>query len=110
METIQPFEFTSRYDGICPLPDPATVCIGQCEGMGCYPQKLDAEATEHERAEWLRIHAQDCNLLGAIRNLLRHREFWFWKMLLGDLLRGQICDGRHFVTCADCGGTGKRGQ
>ena len=30
--------FTDRYAGN--YPDPETVCQGDCEGMGCYPEKI----------------------------------------------------------------------
>lgn len=74
------FEFVSRY-GTGPGPDPATMCDGQCEGMGVYPQRADApDMTAHERAEVERIRAAD----------------------------GQSEDGYYFVRCAECGGTGTR--
>lgn len=43
-------EFTDRYGGN--YPDPATVCLGQCEGMGMYPvHPEDAGLTEYERQQ-----------------------------------------------------------
>jgi hypothetical protein len=32
----EPLEFSDRYDGN--YPDPETVCPGDCEGMGFYPE------------------------------------------------------------------------
>jgi hypothetical protein len=67
-----------------PYPDPETICKGQCEGVGIYPQRLDDPAiTEVEHERWLALHNADV-----------HAE--------GD------CDGWHFIKCPDCEGTGKK--
>src|SRR5687768_5620065 len=72
------FEFVSRY-GTGPGPDPATMCDGQCEGMGRYPQRLDdPNLTQYEREQWRLEHAREPH----------------------------ECDGTHFIVCPDCGGTG----
>lgn len=74
-------EYTDRYKALgMPYPDPATVCRGPCEGIGCYPVK-DDDPDEQERALWLAQHAEAG----------RHE-----------------CDGWHFVKCPDCNGTGKK--
>lgn len=73
------FEFTDRYGGN--HPDPATMCPGDCEGMGCYPVEGEAtDLTAHEQAEVNRIKIE----------------------------QGISVDGWYFVRCPDCNGTGKR--
>jgi len=71
-------EWKDRYNGR--YPDPETVCLGPCDGMGCFPlsrndrnpqyKKLWEEAEENKPSE----------------------------------------DGWHFVKCPDCKGTGKRNE
>ncbi len=80
------FEFTDRYEAAgVPYPDPETMCKGQCDGMGCYPQKLDdPDITAEERRRWQAKHDD------------------------GAQHEGGACDGYHFITCPDCEGTGKR--
>jgi hypothetical protein len=73
-------EWTDRYGGN--YPNPATMCNGDCDGMGCYPHSInDPSSTDHERAEIARIQA--------------------------DL--GVEHDGWYFVRCPTCNGTGKMG-
>lgn len=75
-------EFTDRYGG-GPYPDPATMCKGQCEGLGCYPQSLDdATITDVERHRWQLAHDKP------------------------DAHKDGPCDGYHFIKCPDCEGTG----
>lgn len=74
----QGFTFTDRYGGN--YPDPATMCQGQCDGMGCYPQyEDDPEITDYEKGEIARIKAES-----------------------------GVQDGAYFIVCGECGGTGKR--
>jgi hypothetical protein len=73
------FEFTSRYEALgMPLPDPASVCRGGCEGIGLYPVKR-GEWTEAERAAWDAAELENPNEPG---------------------------DEWHFIRCQTCGGTG----
>lgn len=72
-------EFTSRYEALdIPLPDPETMCLGQCEGTGLVPIKKD-------------------NLEEPFHTLWLEAE----KLNPSD-------DGWHFVKCPDCNGSGKR--
>lgn len=76
------FEFTDRYkaSGI-PYPDAATMCKGQCEGMGVVPVHKDMP-NDHEGAWhdlWLKAEAKD-----------------------------PTDDGWHFIVCPTCKGTRKR--
>jgi hypothetical protein len=82
---MEEHEFTSRYEALgMPLPDPETMCKGQCDGAGCYPVKhSDDDVTGEELRRWEESHADP----------LAH----------GDL----PCDGWHFITCPDCEGSGK---
>ncbi len=76
-------EFTTRY-GKGAGPDPKTMCEGQCEGLGRYPQQNgDPDATAYEREQWLKEH-----------------EDSKWDKENG-------CDGWHFIICEECKGTGK---
>ena len=74
-------EFHSRYGGPdAPLPDPETMCTGQCEGMGWVPVNKD-DPEEPWRTLWLEAEAENPNPPG---------------------------DDWHFVKCPDCGGTGRK--
>lgn len=84
---------SDRYGGPANWPDPATVCKGPCEGMGCYP------LYNPEHSDPRSIHIADApKLEGALRTL--------WMTAHGD--RHHVCDGWHFVTCLGCNGTGRR--
>jgi hypothetical protein len=72
------FEFHSRY-GARNLPDPHTMCKGQCEGLGLVPiHKDDDEEPWHTL--WLAAEKENPNIPG---------------------------DDYHFVECPDCNGTGR---
>lgn len=86
---MQPeYELTDRYKATgTPYPDVETMCEGQCEGMGVYPQRGDdPTATETERELWSEAH-----------NKSTAHEF-----------DNGECDGYHFIKCPDCNGSGKR--
>lgn len=101
------FEFTDRYGGS--YPDPSTVCRGQCEGIGRYPQHAsDSAMTNEEHAKWMEEHARAHSYRFMFGSLLKHLEWWYWRSVLVDMLFGLPCDGYHFIECADCNGTGKR--
>lgn len=76
---------TNRYEALgLPLPDPKTMCKGQCDGLGFYPCKNDEEIEPIELAAWLDQHnAPDAH----------------------DDDDGK-CDGWHFIKCFECAGTG----
>lgn len=78
------YEFTSRYEALgVPLPDPETMCKGQCEGLGVYPHKVgESGETLEERMAWLELHNAP------------------------DAHPDEPCDGFHFIKCPDCKGTG----
>lgn len=82
------YEFTDRYEALgVPYPDPQTMCKGQCDGLGFYPQGLnDPGISDAERVLWQAAH-----------DAPNAHE--------GD---GGKCDGWHFIQCAECGGSGKR--
>ena len=72
-------QFTNRYEALgMGLPDPETMCPGECEGTGFVPVKAN-DADERYRAAWAEAEA-----------------------------KSPTDDGWHFVTCLDCNGTGKR--
>lgn len=116
------FVFVDRYSATgTPYPEPDTVCLGQCEGMGCVPiadpeRKGKLREMKRERPEfiqlWNEAHAEQCCVSGVLRSLWQNREWWFWKSIGRDvwnvLKGGKFCDGWHFVKCPDCDGTGKR--
>lgn len=72
-------EFTDRYQALgIPYPDRETMCNGQCEGIGRVP--IDrGDMTEPWRTLWLEAEG-----------------------------KSPTKDGWHFVTCPECGGTGKQ--
>lgn len=75
------FEFVDRYSAMgIPFPDPETMCLGSCEGVGFHPTKNQENPLWQEAHNALDAHTDD----------------------------GGKCDGWHFVTCSECGGTGKR--
>lgn len=75
------FIFTDRYQAMgIPYPDPETMCEGPCEGVGFHPTR------NKDNPKWIEAHTAP----GV------HKD--------------ELCDGWHFVECADCGGTGKRTQ
>ena len=54
-------EFTDRYKALgIPYPDPATVCVGQCEGTGFYPEN-DPDDNLWIAAHSEKPHAHDCD-------------------------------------------------
>ena len=72
-------EFTDRYEALgIPYPDPKTMCKGQCEGTGWVPIAQD-DMEEPFRTLWLEAEKKK-----------------------------PTDDGTHFVTCPNCGGTGKK--
>lgn len=100
------YGFTDRYKALgVPYPDSGTMCAGQCEGVGVYPQflagpwlqpgaarlanEVDEIITEEEISRWHQAH------LGSKHEISQNKPYV------------QICDGWHFITCPDCDGTGK---
>jgi hypothetical protein len=70
----------SRYEAMgIPLPDPKTMCEGQCEGTGFIPVKKD-DMEEPYHTLWLKAEQKK-----------------------------PTDDGWHFIKCPDCKGTGKKG-
>lgn len=68
-----------------PRPDVETMCSGQCEGLGVYPQHVDdPNITDEESLRWQAAHDA------------------------GSGHDAGKCDGWHFIQCGECGGTGKK--
>lgn len=77
-------EFNDRYSATgTPYPNPHTMCLGPCEGMGVVPVRENHRDPEL-RARWLA--AED-------------RAPWRNRPDPADR------DGYHFVICPDCNGT-----
>jgi hypothetical protein len=99
--TPEKFVVTDRYAATgTPYPEAGTVCLGQCEGMGCVPIHRD-ETEPRFKALWDEAHRTTHSVTD--RALMAIRE-----AVPGFPLHREGCDGWHFVTCPDCGGTGKR--
>jgi hypothetical protein len=95
------FQFTDRYQAAgIPYPQPGTVCLGQCEGMGCVPINRD-ETEPRFKALWEEAHRTKHSITD--RMLIQARELAPWFPF-----HREGCDGWHFVRCPDCNGTGKR--
>lgn len=75
-----------RYKALgIPYPDLETMCVGDCEGTGIYPQNIqDPTISTVELELWEVAH----NRPNA------HED--------------EPCDGWHFIKCFTCNGTGKR--
>lgn len=73
--------FNDRYAvlGIEP-PKLETMCRGGCDGVGYYPTKDKASPA------WKYAHL---------------------KAICDNTMHPLLCDGWHFIQCADCGGTGR---
>lgn len=86
-------EVTDRYQALgIPYPDPQTMCKGQCEGTGWFPE------CDESSPLWQEAHRAGCSTFWArLKRMVKLRE---WRM--------RRCDGWHFVKCPDCNGTGKR--
>ena len=69
-------KFTDRYNDR--YPDPELMCLGQCDGMGCFPVNKNDKNPDYQR-------------------LWDEAE----KKKPSD-------DGWHIVRCPDCEGTGKK--
>ncbi|HYG67180.1 MAG TPA: hypothetical protein VD838_05950 [Anaeromyxobacteraceae bacterium] len=85
-------EYVDRYSATGrPRPRLATVCKGQCEGMGVVPTSYDAaiEAGGDVLDAWKKAHADACLALEKAG------------------VEGR-CDGWHFLPCLTCRGTGLR--
>lgn len=94
-------EATDRYKTLgVPYPDPSTMCKGQCDGVGVYPQHWeDPSMTDAEETAWLEAHH-------APNAHMEYRPFLFFFKRLVKV----PCDNWHFIKCPDCNGTGKAGQ
>lgn len=105
----------SRYETLgMPLPDPCTVCQGQCEGTGWFPLHPNSDCFKNNprlRYLWHQAHkVAHTRLAGwdSFLFFLKQREFRIaWNVLL-DQKNWDKCDGWHFIRCPDCGGTGKQ--
>lgn len=112
---------TSRYEALgMELPDPKTMCRGDCEGTGWYPTQgrgrkelqhaYVAEVSEVDLKLWDEAHAEAHKLTTKLKTMwdwIRTGQF-SWRSRISYLFEG--CDGWHFVKCPDCNGTGKHTQ
>lgn len=92
--------FTNRYEMLgMPLPNPATMCLGECEGTGVIPIYKDDVHPEFLR-RWQDEHKKAHTVWFRLKLAWEQKSFWY-------LFHGWRCDGWHFITCPDCEGTGK---
>ena len=96
------YEFTDRYKAMgIPYPDPNTMCKGQCDGVGFYPQSIgDPHISPMELYLWTKEHGKNHGLLYLLKLWLKGYFQYSFKYAFS-------CDGYHFITCPDCKGTGK---
>lgn len=88
-------EFTSRY-GDGPLPDPETMCTGECEGTGWVPVYFP-------EGDHRGFDAPRAVVTPSEQDYERYRAAW-----LAAERKQATDDGWHFVPCLECGGSGKR--
>ena len=89
-------EITSRYEALgIPLPDPKTMCKGDCEGTGWYPTQSRGKKT-------LPVYVTK----GSVRDWILWDEAHNRGNFVKRLWHKYRCDGWHFVKCPDCNGTG----
>jgi len=69
-------EWKDRYGDR--YPDPETICLGPCDGMGCFPLNKNNRNPQYKR------------LWDEAEKKKPSRDGW------------------HFVECSDCKGTGKK--
>jgi len=64
----EPIEFVDRYSALgVPYPDPETMCPGECEGLGVYPEPRikNADGTiPVEGQEWEFVTCETCGGTG----------------------------------------------
>jgi len=127
MRASEAFETTDRYKAAgVPYPDPKTMCEGQCEGMGFYPQFLEGpwmakDAARLESVQVPVIAVEDLPAVLDSGNLPETATATMVEFACPDPTEDEIrlwheqhalsehkCDGWHFIKCAECGGTGKR--
>lgn len=90
-------EWTDRYGALgLPLPDPKTVCRGACEGTGCVPVWFPTET---------RPVPFTATVAPTTEDYAKYHEAW-----LAAEREDPAENGWHFVSCPDCGGTGKLGK
>lgn len=101
--------YMDRYIALgIPYPEPATCCLGQCEGTGFVPHKKGGGFKTGQEPDghdwdllWEKQHRVAHNPFNIIRTAWRYKDIkWLW--------HGFECDGWHFVKCPDCNGTGKQ--
>ena len=96
------FTVVDRYSATgTPYPDPATICLGQCEGTGCVPIQSD-ETDPRFLSLWQKEHAETHNFVARLK-CMAACDFMPWHRRIA--LLWEKCDGWHFVTCPDCNGT-----
>lgn len=81
-------EFTDRYKATgTPYPNPETMCEGNCEGMGVYPERKDE------------LNKAAVEAKGGRLTIIGQKE-----------KDGTPCkeDNYVFVQCPDCNGTGRK--
>ena len=129
----QEYEFVDRYSALgISRPDPATICQGQCEGIGYYPQFLDGPwvSPNSPKLESITIPVVELeDLSAALDNPNKipkdntativfdcpspteeEIKRWHEAHNVPDAHRNDRCDGWHFIKCPDCEGTGKRNE
>jgi hypothetical protein len=89
--------FVTRYDALgMDLPDPKTICHGQCEGTGVVPIYM-------RKGDTRQYPVGNSKVMGEDETDPRFISLW---QFAEDEEPSE--GGWHFVTCPDCGGTGKR--
>jgi len=114
-------EVTDRYKATgTPYPAPATMCKGQCEGMGLVPIYMNKDVKQ-KRNQCIGLDETDPRFIALwkeahrlYRLKLLYASYLFWKEKPWKISRliaaFKPFDGYHFVVCPDCGGSRKAAQ
>lgn len=110
-------EITDRYGALgIPLPDPKTMCKGECEGTGYFPHYKGNGPLRMERQPeddaydilWEEQHAKPHKEMEIIERCEFHKKNGLPETGFDCKDCVLECDGWHFLKCPGCNGTGKK--
>lgn len=98
-------EVTSRYEALgLPLPNPDTMCSGECEGTGWVPIWFPLPL---HGANGLAERVVTSATVGVSLSSTDYEKYY--ALWLEAEQAAPADDGWHFVVCPECQGTGQKG-